>query len=236
MSDVSEPATYTHGMATTTAAKRRQRAVPEKPEHRWPAIVAVVAAVVIYTLLPSSFIPVPRFILPTIATLMAIPLIVLNPHHFTRETAWSRVISVLLAVVLVAFNQVEVIGIVRELLNGKAHGDTVLLNALQVWTTDIIAFGLLYWELDGRGPISRRLPGDPEARDFRFPQEDTGKPTPWRPAFFDYLYFALSNMMAFSPTDVMPLTTRAKALMAVQAITGFALLALVIARAVNILT
>jgi uncharacterized membrane protein len=167
---------------------------------------------------------------------MAIPLIVLNPHHFTQETRWSRWLSIALAAILVLFNQVEVVGIVHELVGGNAHGPTVLLNALQVWGTDIIAFGVAYWELDGRGPISRRLPGDPEARDFRFPQEDTGRPTPWRPAFFDYLYFSLSNMMAFSPTDVMPMSMRAKALMALQAITGFALLALVIARAVNILT
>ena len=218
------------------AAARSAPQVTEKAEHRWPAIVAVVIAVVIYTLLPSNFIPVPRFILPVVTTLMAIPLIILNPHHFTRQTAWSRWLSISLAAVLVLFNQVEVIGILKELLSGSAHGPTVLLNAAQVWATDIIAFGLAYWELDGRGPVSRRLPADPEARDFRFPQEDTGKPTPWRPSFFDYLYFSLSNMMAFSPTDVMPLTTRAKALMGLQAVTGFALLALVIARAVNILT
>jgi len=144
--------------------------------------------------------------------------------------------GIALTAVLVIFNQVEVVGIFKELLSGNAHGPTVLLNSAQVWATDIIAFGLAYWELDGRGPISRRLPADPQARDFRFPQEDTGKPTPWRPVFFDYLYFSLSNMIAFSPTDVMPFTTRAKGLMALQAITGFGLLALVIARAVNILT
>ncbi|HEY4224644.1 MAG TPA: DUF1345 domain-containing protein [Pseudolysinimonas sp.] len=221
---------------TAQASKVHQRSVLESPEHRWPAVAAVVVAVVIYTFLPPSFIGVPRWILPTIATLMTIPLIVLNPHHFTQETRWSRWLSIALTAVLVVFNQVEVIGILKELLGGTAHGQTVLLNAAQVWATDIIAFGLAYWELDGRGPVSRRLPGDPEARDFRFPQEDTGRPVAWRPAFFDYLYFSLSNMMAFSPTDVMPFTTRAKALMGLQAITGFALLALVIARAVNILT
>lgn len=223
-------------MATSTATKRTTRVVTEQPEHRWPAIVAVVAAVVIYSFLPSTFITVPRFILPVLATLLAIPLIVLNPHHFTKETAWSRWMSFGLTGAILIFNQVEVVGILLELLNGKAHGSTVLLNASQVWLTDVIAFGLLYWQLDGRGPVSRRLPGDPVPRDFRFPQEDTGKPTPWRSGFFDYLYFSLSNMMAFSPTDVMPLTMRAKAFMAIQALTGFALLALVIARAVNILT
>ncbi len=127
------------------------------------------------------------------------------------------------------------VNIFETLLHGGAHGPTVLLAAAQVWATDIIAFGLVYWQLDGRGPVSRRLPNDPEARDFRFPQEDTGKPTPWRSSFADYLYFSLTNMMAFSPTDVMPLTIRAKAPEGLQAVTGFALLALVIARAVNIL-
>jgi len=218
------------------AAARSAPQTIDQPEHRWPAIVAVVAAVVIYTLLPSTFIPIPRFILPTLTTLMAIPLIILNPHHFTRETAWSRWLGISLAAVLVLFNQVEVVGILKELVSGNAHGPSVLLNAAQVWATDIIAFGLAFWELDGRGPVSRRLPNDPEPRDFRFPQEDLGRPVPWRPAFFDYLYFSLSNMMAFSPTDVMPFTARAKALMGIQAITGYALLALVIARAVNILT
>ena len=223
-------------MATSTTTKRSIKVVTDQPEHRWPAFVAIIAAVVIYSFLPSTFIPVPRYILPIIATLLAIPLIALNPHHFNKETAWSRAMSFGLTGVILLFNQVEVVGILEELLNCKAHGATVLLNASQVWLTDVIAFGLLFWQLDGRGPVSRRLPGDPVPRDFRFPQEDTGKPTPWQPAFFDYLYFSLSNMMAFSPTDVMPLTTRAKAFMAIQAMTGFALLALVIARAVNILT
>jgi uncharacterized membrane protein len=218
------------------AAARTAPQVTERAEHRWPAIIAVVGAVVIYTLLPSSFLPIPRFILPVLTILILIPLIALNPHHFTRQTAWSRWLSISLSAVLVLFNQVEVVGIVHELVSGSAHGPAVLLNSVQVWATDIIAFALAYWELDGRGPVARRLPGESEERDFRFPQEDTGKPTAWRPVFFDYLYFSLSNMMAFSPTDVMPLTTRAKALMAVQAITGFGLLALVIARAVNILT
>jgi uncharacterized membrane protein len=218
------------------AAARFASRVTDSPEHRWPAIVAVAVAVVIYTLLPSTFIPVPRFILPVITTLMTIPLIILNPHHFTRETAWSRWLGIALAAVLVCFNQVEVVGILKELVSGSAHGPSVLLNAAQVWATDIIAFGLAFWELDGKGPVARRLASDTVQRDFRFPQEDLGKPVPWRPAFFDYLYFSLSNMMAFSPTDVMPFTIRAKALMAVQAVTGYALLALVIARAVNILT
>jgi uncharacterized membrane protein len=98
---------------------------------------------------------------------------------------------------------------------------------------------VLFWEIDRGGPYARRFEGvrDEAPMDFRFPQQDgsPGADPRWRPEFFDYLYFSLSSMMAFSPTDVMPLTRRAKALMAYESLTGFVLLALVIARAVNII-
>ena len=87
--------------------------------------------------------------------------------------------------------------------------------------------------------LARRLEGlkDDSQQDFRFPQQDNPKGVEgWVPQFFDYAYFSLTNMMAFSPTDVMPLSLRAKGLMGYQALTGFVILALVISRAVNILT
>ena len=103
-----------------------------------------------------------------------------------------------------------------------------------------IAFAVVFWEIDRGGPYARRFEGvrDDAPMDFRFPQEDgsPGLDPRWRPEFFDYLYFSLSSMMAFSPTDVMPLTRRAKALMGYESLTGFVLLALVIARAVNIIS
>jgi len=205
-----------------------------RPEYRWPATVAIVAAVVVYMLLPAHGAVLPRWIVPVVLGGMLIPLFVLNPHHFTRETSWSRALSISLAVVLAVANQVEVVSIVGKLIAGTTEAPAVLLTALQVWLTDVVAFGLIYWELDRGGPFARRMSQKAIAPDFRFPQEDNG-PTDWEPGFVDYLYFSLSNMMAFSPTDVMPLTARAKGFMAVQAFTGFVLLALVISRAVNIL-
>lgn len=205
-----------------------------RPEHRWPAAIAIVVAIVIYTLLPSSDEIIPRWILPVITTLMFVPLLILNPRRFGRETTWSRLMSIGIAVVLAVANQVEVVSIVMQLVQGSADASPILLAALQVWITDVIAFGLIYWELDRSGPFARRMSEDDIPPDFRFPQEDNG-PTTWQPGFVDYLYFSLSNMMAFSPTDVMPLTPRAKALMGFQALTGFVLLALVISRAVNII-
>jgi len=210
---------------------------PLKPEHRWPPIVAVVAAILLYVFLPNEYEAIPRWILPTLGALILVPQVILNPHRLTRETRWSRGISIALAIALFAANQIAVVETIRLLVTGS-HVDPpiILLSTLQVWLTDVVAFGLIFWELDRGGPVARRMRHDPDAvMDFRFPQEDNGQPTTWRPAFVDYLYFALSNMMAFSPTDVMPLTPRAKGLMAIQSLTGFMLLALVISRAVNIL-
>ena len=204
-------------------------------EYRWPATIAIVVAIAVYVLLPPAAQVIPRWIVPVVAAAMLIPLLILNPHHFTRETRWSRLLSLGLAVVLTLANQVEVVTTIIHLVQGGTEAGTVLLTALQVWVTDVIAFGLIFWELDRDGPFARRM-GDAEVpADFRFPQEDSG-PTDWKPGFVDYLYFSLSNMMAFSPTDVMPMTQRAKAFMGLQAFTGFVLLALVISRAVNILS
>lgn len=127
---------------------------------------------------------------------------------------------------------------IAQLLNGHARGSTVLLTTLQVWVSSVIAFGLVYWELDRGGPVARRQPDRWETAeaDFRFPQNDNkGRGVSWRPVYLDYLYVALTNMMAFSPTDTMPLTVRAKMMMGYQSLAGFILLALVISRAVNIL-
>lgn len=208
---------------------------PLKPEPRWPPIVGTVCAALLYAFLPNDFALLPSWILPALSLLLLIPLVVLNPHHLTRETWWSRAASIVLALVLFAANQVAVVRTVMELVNGHAAGPAVLLSSLQVWLTDVIVFGLIYWELDRGGSVARRMRHDPDkVWDFRFPQEDSG-PTPWKPAYVDYLYFSLSTMMAFSPTDAMPLSARGKGLMGMQALTGFVLLALVISRAVNIL-
>jgi uncharacterized membrane protein len=216
---------------TGSGTEKTQDAVT--PEHRWPALIAIVIAVVVYTLLPPNDEVIPRWIVPTVAALLLVPLLIVNPHHFTRETPWSRWLSIGFAFGLALVNQVEVVTIVGQLLNGSSDASLALLTALQVWVTEVIAFGLIYWELDRDGPFARRMGSKAPPPDFQFPQEDTG-PTSWSPAFFDYLYFSLSNQMAFSPTDAMPLTIRAKALMGFQAFSGFVLLALVIARAVNI--
>ena len=206
-------------------------------EHRWPPIAALVVALLLYALLPSRVSVLPNWVLPALCLLMLAPLVAVNPFRLTRETSWSRWLSVTVAIVLTVANQVTLALIVVELIQGKAQGIQVLVATLQVWVTSAIAFGLVYWEIDRGGPVARRTAGFQDAAppDFRFPQQG-GCDAEWEPQFVDYAYFSLTNMMAFSPTDFMPLSVRAKGLMAYQAVTAFILLALVISRAVNILT
>lgn len=222
---------------------------PAPPEHRWPPLIAVVVALVLYALLPSAFSPWVRGMTVLIGVGLLVPLIALNPVRFNRETRWSRRLSIALDVVLLVANQIQLVQLVVILATGRSSdGGTVLLAALQVWVTNIIAFALVFWELDRGGPVARSTMSREQMvpADFRFPQDEdddavtevasrSSAKTGWTADFVDYLYFSLSNSMAFSPTDVMPLSHRAKLLMALEAVAGFILLALVIARSVNIL-
>jgi hypothetical protein len=145
---------------------------------------------------------------------------------------------------------VALVLLIRQLVVGHAQEDapTLLLAAGQVWLTNVLVFALAYWELDRGGPVSRTQVARPRlpTADFRFPQDEdadavievaagSSEHSGWVGGFVDYLYFSLTNSMAFSPTDVMPLTTRAKALMGAEPFIAFVILALVIARGVSLL-
>jgi hypothetical protein len=212
---------------------------PPKTEHRWPVLVATAAALALFALVPPEIRFLPPWLVPVVGAAVLVPTIVVNPRRLSNETRWSRWIGISFALGLTALNQVHVVLLVIELIQGRAQGPVVLLTALLVWATNVIAFSLVYWELDRGGPVARRVEGinDGARVDFRFPQQEN--PTDvetWQAGYLDYAYISLTNMMAFSPTDVMPLTVRAKGFMAYQAFTSFVLLALVISRAVNILT
>ena len=106
-----------------------------------------------------------------------------------------------------------------------------------VWLTTVIAFGLLYWKVHRGGPAARASARDDRTPDFRFSQMDTPELADehWRSELVDYLYVAFTNSAAFSPTDTMPMTRRAKAAMAVQSGVSLTLVVLAVARAVGIL-
>jgi len=138
---------------------------------------------------------------------------------------------------LLAFSDVVAVGVLLYALAGAdssslSAGD-LLAHGVVVWLTNIITFGLLFWQLDEGGPRLRAERGRPDP-DFEFPQ-DARRRAGWSPRLSDYLYVSLTNAIAVSPTDTMPLTRRAKGLMAVESLISYAVVILVVARAVNVL-
>ncbi|PPH23664.1 hypothetical protein [Rathayibacter toxicus] len=219
-----------------------------RAENRWPASSAILVAVALNIVGHGDATSAVRLIAAGLTCALLVPLFIVNPRRLDTETRWSRGTSIALAVVLATANQVNVVAVVIALVDGSSDGPLLLLTALQVWVTNVVAYALLFWELDRGGPVARgTLPRSefPPA-DFAFPQDTYGDTAAevaitsseranWRPGFVDYLYLSITNTMAFSPTDTMPLSARAKLLMVAESFTGFVLLALVISRAVNIL-
>lgn len=218
-------------------------------EARLPAVLAVLVAIGLQTALPNRVVLGPRLLLPVLEVLLLVPLIAINPLRLTRETRLSRSLSLSLVLLIAATNAVVLGLLVRALVDGKAsEGKTLLLAALQVWLTNVIAFGLVFWELDRGGPVARtqRERKDLPRADFRFPQDEDHDATVevaigssinsgWVPVLTDYLYVSVTNSSAFSPTDTMPLLSRTKLLMAFQSMSALILSLLVVARAVGAL-
>jgi len=138
----------------------------------------------------------------------------------------------------------NVLGVIVLVVSLVAHsgvhitGRQLLFSGGVVWSTDAVAFGLAFWELDCGGPVARALATTPRRPDFQFPQDENVELARegWAPRLWDYFYVALTNATAFSPTDAMPLTRPAKALMAAESTLSALTVLLVAARAVNILT
>jgi uncharacterized membrane protein len=219
-----------------------------RPEHRWPVLIALAVGTGLYAVLPSEASGVLRYVVVGAGVLCAIPMIATNPARLTRDSRLGRGFALAFTTLLLLANQVALVLLIRQLLQGEGEGATTLLGAAQVWAINVIGYAVVYWEMDRGGPIARRrdLRDALPAADFQFPQDSDGDAVSevrrrssdvadWAPGYVDYLYFSASNAMAFSPTDVMPLTARAKLFMMVQAVSGFILLALVIARSVNVL-
>lgn len=148
--------------------------------------------------------------------------------------------SIALVVVIGVVNFFSLVVLIGSLLNAdEQNGAQLLLKGLAIWGTNVIAFGLLYWELDGGGPDARRTAEAPVDRDFQFPQmENPGLVSEgerWQPHLVDYVYLSFTNSIAFSPTDAMPLRHRAKILMMAESAISVVTVLLVAARAVNIM-
>jgi hypothetical protein len=152
----------------------------------------------------------------------------------------SRRAALLLLGLLVLGNFVALALLVAGLVTANTSdltGGELLFTAFALWTTDVIVFGLLFWELEAGGPATRLRSPSRDTPDFQFPQDENPSLARqgWRPQVWDYLYVSLTNGIAFSPTDTMPLSLRAKATMGLESAISAVIVLLVTARAVNVL-
>ena len=209
-------------------------------EPRWPMTLAVVIVIVLISALPERLSPLPRWVFPSALTILLIALIATDPGAITKTARGLRWLSIALVVMMAAAALSATTLLIRDLVRGSpltASATTLLATGSSVWVINIVAFALLYWEFDCGGPAARAH-GMPRYPDLAFPQQLSPGVAPpgWRPQFVDYLYLGITDAVAFSPTDAMPLVPWAKLAMAIEAVIPLTILGLVIARAVNVLT
>jgi hypothetical protein len=215
-------------------------APPVRPEASWPALAAVVAVLLLTLLRPPEMRVAPVWVLPTLEIGLLAALMASHPPRSGPRVRRWRAISIALVGVVVADTLAATARLIEVLIKG-GHATNSASGLLAaggiVWFSNVFAFALLYWLLDGGG-VAARTVRMPDAPDLAFPQQlnpDLAPPE-WRPRFYDYVYLAVTTSTAFSPTDVMPLRAWAKLAMGVESLVSLAVLGLVVARAVNVFT
>ena len=219
----------------------------EEVESRWeagPAVALVVLLQVALAIISESqgwqlwVLPAWWWLTPAVPELMLlIALAWSRPRHQLEQMGHRRTAALALLGLVSASNGIALLALMGSVLTGhEQDGAELLLKGITVWSTNVITFGLWFWALDRGGPIRRREP-DPPPPDFQFPQMENPQlaEAGWHPRLFDYMYVSFTNAVAFSPTDSMPLTRWAKALMLVESAASAITVLLVAARAVNIL-
>jgi hypothetical protein len=212
-------------------------------ESRWPPVAVVLGFMVLNLVvriwLPKEAVLRGTWLVPAIEVVLLI-LLVTNDLSSPGERRRAHRLAIVLVGLLVAAALWATALLVHDLIKGTGvanHPSELLASGAMVWLGNNLAFGMLYWLMDGGGPMARTR--DPAvAVDFAFTQQLSPEVAPpgWRPLFLDYLHLGFTNATAFSPTDVMPLTLRAKYAMVVQSTVALAVFGLVVARAVNAFT
>jgi uncharacterized membrane protein len=214
---------------------------PTSGEHRWPAAAGILVMIVLQVKVLDALRVRPGWVLPAAEAVLLLALIAADPGRVNREARTIRMLSLTLVGAASVANAFAAGRLVYDIVT--AHADLGTLSAAEllltggaVWLTNVIVFALWYWELDSGGPAARANASQ-DRPDFLFPQMTSPELArrDWEPGFVDYLYVAFTNATAFSPTDTMPLTRWAKLAMMFQSIVSVVVVALVIARAINIL-
>jgi hypothetical protein len=212
----------------------------ERGEHWWPVALAIIVAAGLHVALPARYRVQPPWVVPTVLLGLLAVLIAGDPGRIDRQKPWLRVVTGVVIAFLTVANLIAAGRLVAEILtNNKvfaAHPGGLLAAGGVVWATNVIAFGLWYWDLDRGGAASRAHHPDRNPA-FVFPemQHSAYVPATWVPRFVDYLSLAFWTATAISPTDISAIKPWAKLLMMLEAGCSIVLAALVIARAINVL-
>src|SRR5215831_5746764 len=208
-------------------------------EPRWPSFIAVLAVGGLYFALHSELILGPRWLLPAAVVALLIPTMI--SHQIGRHDL-DRLLGFIVSTLLTIGLMISVLLLVQSLPVHRQSPITLMRSAAALWCTNVLVFALWYWRLDAGGPHDRDVRLTHEDGAFLFPQMTMSLEerhaigqARWTPSFMDYLFLAFNTSTAFSPTDTPPLTPWAKVLMMVQSIISLAVIAVLAARAVNIL-
>ncbi len=213
----------------------------ERPEPRWPVIVAALAAVALHFALPAALRPGTPWLLAAVVLTLVIAATIFRHLGMHRQNAWASYgVLGALAIGLLYGIAALIVGLIM-----KTEGATkLLLSATVLWASNVIVFASWYWRLDGGGPNERERRDAHTRGAFLFPQMTITPPSSdvslaeeegWRPSFVDYLFLAFNTSTAFSPTDVPPLTSLAKLAMMLQSLISLTAVVVLAGRAVNIL-
>jgi uncharacterized membrane protein len=205
-------------------------------EPRWQARVALLVCAGLYVLLPSRLAVGPKWLLPVLVVLPLIPLSA-RSHRRPDDEPWVHFLAVSLVAIISAANLVSVVLLIHHVFYAVDIGGRQLLySAATIWATNVIVFGIWFWEVDRGGPV-KRSGAQPRLPDLQFPQmaQPSLAPSDWRPQFIDYLYTSLANGTSFAPADAMPLTFQMKSLFGLESLISFVTIAIVAGEAVNII-
>ena len=200
---------------------------------RWPATIALLA-VGLFLAIAATQLDVSSLLLPLlIIGILAVPLTLASIYG--RHDIRHRLGMIALAILTVAV-ALSAVYLVRQLVGGVIEAPSLLAGSAAIWAANLGTFALWYWEIDGGGPAERRRDGH-KSTDFLFPQMQIGDGTAtgWWPGFLDYTFVAFNASSAFSPTDTLILSRRAKILMMIQSLISLVTVVVIAARAINTL-
>lgn len=218
---------------TSSSALSTSRPHHLKITPRWASTIGALVFGVLYVFLPEQVTVGPNWLPLLLEAILLFPQVVswLSHHHLSQRVERLLALGVL-AIVTTALGSGILLMSVK--IASLQHATNLLLISGVFWLANILVFALWYWEIDGGGPAKRQQAGY-QAADFMFPEQANSKGGTWVPHYLDYLFLAFNTATAFSPSDTTPITHQSKVLMMTESLISLLIIALLAARAVNII-